>query len=46
MGLSEKSSNTQKSDALIVQVVPGEAGCGSFKIETLIAYRVEQRLGL
>ena len=27
-----------------IQVVPGQAGGGSFKFETLIAYRAEQRL--
>ena len=29
-----------------IQVVPGQAGGGSFKFETLIAYRAEQRLCL
>jgi hypothetical protein len=29
-----------------VQVVPGQAGSGSFKFEALIAYRAEQRLCL
>ena len=30
----------------MVQVVPGQAGGGSFKVETLIACRAGQRLGL
>ena len=29
-----------------IQVVPGQAEGGSFKIETLVAYRAEQRLCL
>ena len=35
-----------REPALKLQVVPGQAGGGSFKIETLIAYRAEQRLCL
>ena len=35
-----------KNTYKIIQVVPGQAGGGSFKFETLIAYRAEQRLRL
>ena len=31
---------------IYLQVVPGQAGGGSFKLETPIAYRAEQRLWL
>ena len=35
-----------REPALKLQVVPGQTKGGSFKIETLIAYRAEQRLCL
>ena len=41
-----KVSRTRTTPRPIIQVVPGQAGGGSFKIETLIAFRAEQRLCL
>jgi len=46
MSIRPQHSNLPGMQNLQIQVVPGQAGRGSFKIQMLIAHRAEQRMCL